>query len=145
VTQLLKGISIFISPELLRMLCEMGHGDEILLADAHFPGSRYGDRVVRADGVPLPSLLEAIMPLLELDRSCNPLCMMLPDGSDALDPGVEADYLRAIRSHSPDLSAPERLERNAFYQRVRGCFAIVITGELRPYGNIILRKGVTSS
>jgi L-fucose mutarotase len=131
---LLKGISTLISPDLLRTLHEMGHGDELLLADAHFPGHRFGNRILRADGLGITPLLDAIMPLLELDLAVNPLSMMLADGSDVLDPTVEADYLQAIRRSMP-----------AAYQKAQACFAIVMTGELRPYGNIFLRKGVTMS
>jgi L-fucose mutarotase len=142
---LLKGISTLISPDLLRTLHEMGHGDELLLADAHFPGHRFGNRILRADGLGITPLLDAIMPLLELDLAVNPLSMMLADGSDVLDPTVEADYLQAIRRSMPAANRPERLDRAAFYQKAQACFAIVMTGELRPYGNIFLRKGVTMS
>lgn len=141
---MLKGISPLISPELLKILCEMGHGDEIVLADAHFPGHSLGvQRVLRADGIKIPDLLQAIVPLFELDSYAAPLVMMAVVPGDSADPTVERDYMNAIRKHAPEAPSPERLERHAFYARARSAFAVVMTGEVRKYGNIILKKGVT--
>ncbi|HYK35059.1 L-fucose mutarotase [Alloacidobacterium sp.] len=140
---MLKGISPLLSPDLLKMLCEMGHGDEILLADAHFPGHTLGKHVLRADGLTIPQLLDAILPLLVLDEHANPLIMMQPDAGDSADPTVEADFLSAARRLAPEVSAIIRIPRPAFYDRAKSAYAVVITGELRAYGNLILRKGVT--
>src|ERR1700761_8695456 len=104
---MLKGISPVLSPELLKTLYEMGHGDELLLADAHFPGHSLGRRVLRADGLRITQLLEAILPLFELERSDDALVMMHPDRGDPMNADVEAE------------------------------------GELRAYGNLILKKAVT--
>src|SRR5579884_1355932 len=90
-TNMLKGISPYLSPELLKTLCEMGHGDEILLADAHFPGHTLGQRTLRSDGLTVSQMLDAILPLFELDTSSAPLIMMQPDAGDSPDPTVEAD------------------------------------------------------
>ena len=139
---MLKGISRFVGPDLLATLHRMGHGDEIVLADAHFPGHALGPLVVRADGITVTQLLEGIMPLLELDTYEPPLLMMDVVPGDPLDPAVERDYMQAIRQHVPDAAAPVRVERQAFYQRARSAFAIVMTGEVRKYGNLVLKKGV---
>ena len=141
---MLIGISPLISPELLNTLYRMGHGDEIVLADAHFPGESHNTNVIRADGLKVAPLLEAIAPLLILDQYVeNPLGMMDAVEGDALDPTVESSYLSAIRKSWPDTKPPERIERFAFYDRAQAAFAVVMTGETAKYGNIILKKGVT--
>jgi L-fucose mutarotase len=140
---MLKGISPFISPELLALLHRMGHGDEIILADAHFPGHSMGPQVVRADGITVVQLLHGILPLFELDTYAPPLIMMQVAAGDTLDPRVESDYMAAVRSHVSHAAVPERIERFAFYDRARTVHAIVMTGELRKYGNLLLKKGVT--
>lgn len=142
---MLKGISPYLSPNLLKTLAEMGHGDEIILADAHFPGHTYCQRVLRADGVRISTLLEAILPVFELDSYAPPLVMMQVVQGDALDPQVEVDYLQAIHRHASHIKAPERIDRFAFYDRARKVYAVVMTGEVRKYGNILLKKGVTPS
>jgi L-fucose mutarotase len=141
---MLKGISKFIGPELLLVLHQMGHGDEIVLADAHFPGHSLGPKVLRADGVPVGDLLDGILPLFELDSYAPPLMMMEAVAGDTLDPAVEHDYMAVINRHSSVAPRPIRIERYAFYARAKEAFAIVMTGELRKYGNLILKKGVTS-
>ena len=141
---MLKGISPLLSPQLLATLCEMGHGDEIVLADAHFPGESVGPRVLRADGLRIPSLLEAILPLMALDGYVDsPVTMMGAVVGDTLDPAVEEAYRAVIDRHAPDAPAISRLERFAFYDRAREAFAVVMTGETAKYGNVILTKGVT--
>jgi L-fucose mutarotase len=140
---MLKGIHPAISPELLKTLAEMGHGDEIILADAHFPGHSVNSRVLRLDGSGVATLLDAILPLFELDSYSEPLAMMQAVAGDELDPAVEAEYMNAIRCHSPAAKSPERIERFAFYERAKTAYAIVMTGETAKYGNIILKKGVT--
>ena len=143
---MLKGISPLISPELLETLARMGHGDEIVLADVHFPGETMGRRVVRADGLRIPDLLDAILPLFELDAYVDdPLVMMAAVPGDTLDPSVEASYRAAIDRHAPAAPPIARIERFAFYERARAAFAVVMTGETAKYGNIILQKGVTPS
>jgi L-fucose mutarotase len=140
---MLKGISPCISPELLKVLAEMGHGDEIVLADAHFPGHAFSARVLRADGVNIPALLDGILPIFELDQYAPPLAMMAAVPGDRLDPKVETSYMKAIRKHAPAAKAPVRVERFAFYERAKKAFAVVMTGETAKYGNLILKKGVT--
>jgi len=139
---MLKGIAPCISPELLKVLAEMGHGDEVVLADAHFPGHAMNARVLRADGVNISELLNGILPIFELDSYAPPLAMMAAVAGDQLDPAVEARYLAVIRRHAPQTRPPERIERFAFYERARKAFAVLMTGETAKYGNIILKKGV---
>jgi L-fucose mutarotase len=140
---MLKGISPYLSPELLALLYRMGHGDEIVLADAHFPGHSLGPQVLRADGIPIKTLLEGILPLFELDTYAPPLIMMDIVPGDTLDPEVERDYMDVVHRHAASAAPPQRLERHAFYARAKTAFAIVMTGELRKYGNLLLKKGVT--
>lgn len=142
---MLKGIHPAISPELLSALSEMGHGDEILLADAHFPGYSFNQKVIRADGVNVDTLLKGIMPLFDLDQYVEkPVFMMRAVSGDELDPSVEDKYMVAIGECLDKLPKIERIERFAFYERTKACFAVVLTGETSKYGNIILKKGVTT-
>ncbi len=141
---MLKGISPLISPQLLEVLARMGHGDEIVLADAHFPGESLNKLVVRADGLRIADLLEAILPLFELDSYvANPLVMMDAVEGDQLDPGVEKSYMDRVILTNPGVPLPERIDRFDFYERAKSAFAVVMTGETAKYGNIILVKGVT--
>ena len=112
---MLKGIHPAISPYLLKTLAEMGHGDEIVLSDAHFPAHSLHSKVIRADGIPVATLLKGIAPLFEFDTYVDaPLIMMQAVPGDSLDPRVEANYLDAIQSavgFTPNLA---RIERFAF-------------------------------
>ena len=136
---MLKGISPVVSPDLLKTLAEMGHGDEIVIADAHFPGHTFNPRVIRADGIGADRLLAGIIPLFELDAYATPVVMMDAVPGDTLDPAVEAKYRKALGYEG----AIERIERFAFYERAKKSYAVVISGETAKYGNIILKKGVT--
>ena len=141
---MLIGIDPCISPELLAILSRMGHGDEIVLADAFFPGESFNARVIRADGIKIPALLKGILGLISLDDYVpHPLAMMAAGPGDELDPEVEKAYRKAIEKRWPKAAPVERVERFAFYERTRKAFAVVMTGETVKYGNIILKKGVT--
>jgi len=140
---MLKGIAPSISPDLLKTLAEMGHGDELVLADAHFPGHTMNARVLRADGLGIASLLDGVLPLFELDAYADPLVMMAAVKGDKLDPAVEARYMEVVHRHTPRAKAPRRIGRFAFYDRARQAYAVVMTGETAKYGNILLKKGVT--
>ena len=132
---MLIGISPLISPELLSVLYKMGHGDEIVLADAHFPADTFGKRVIRADGIRVAPLLDAILPLMALDSYVeHPVIMMAAAVGDSLDPAVETAYRIEIDRYWPETSEIEHMEK---------AFAVVATGETAKYGNIILKKGVT--
>jgi len=141
---MLLGISTLISPELLSVLHRMGHGDEIVLADAHFPGESMNSRVIRADGLRIAPLLEAILPLFVLDSYVpDPVVMMAAVAGDALDEQLLRDYRAAIDRHAPAAPVTSYIERFKFYDRAKSAFAVVQTGETAKYGNIILKKGVT--
>ena len=139
---MLKGISPLVSPDLLKVLAEMGHGDEIVFSDAHFPAHYFGkdcNYVLRADGLKADQLLGAIIPLFELDSYATPVIMMEAVKGDTLDPKVEEAYRAALKYDG----TIEQMERYAFYERAKKAYAIVLTGETRKYGNVILKKGVT--
>ncbi|WP_373778996.1 L-fucose mutarotase [Glaesserella sp.] len=141
---MLKGIHPALSPVLLKVLAEMGHGDEIVLSDAHFPAHQLHHNVIRADGLQIATLLEAITPLFEYDQYVEcPLAMMSAVPGDTLDPTVEERYLAAISKVNGSAPKVQRVERFAFYDRTKTAYAVVVTGELAKYGNIILKKGVT--
>ena len=148
---MLKGISPLISPDLLAALSRMGHGDELVLGDAHFPAETYakanGAVLLRADGLTAAALLDAILPLFELDSygTDAPILTMEAVSGDTLDPDVEASYRAAADRHGYAWAKMGRLERYAFYERAKKAFLIVQTGETRKYGNVLLRKGVTPS
>jgi L-fucose mutarotase len=141
---MLIGVSPLISPELLALLARMGHGDELVLADAHFPGETFNPRVLRADGLRIPDLLDGILRLINLDAYVPaPVAMMAAVPGDTLDPAVEQAYRAVIDQRWPGTPATERVERFAFYERAEKAFAVVMTGELAKYGNVIIKKGVT--
>ena len=142
---MLVGIDPCITPELLYTLARMGHGDEIVLADAFYPGHSNNPLVIRCDGSTVPQLLAGILPLLSLDEHVDaPVVMMLPAPQDSLDPNVERDFRAAIDRCWPSTPPIVRMERYAFMARSRAAFAVVMTGETRKYGNVLLKKGVPS-
>lgn len=136
---MLKGIDPVISPELLKTLAEMGHGDEILFADAHFPGRTNARELIRADGIPVDRLLKAIVPLFELDSYATPVIMTAPVEGDQLDPTVEARFRKALGYEGKI----EFVSRDELYARAKRAFAVVQTGETAKYGNVFIKKGVT--
>lgn len=139
---MLKGISPLISPELLKVLCEMGHGDEIVLADANFPSETIGQRVIRADGIKAADLLKAILPLFPLDTYAKErFILMEVVPGDPVVPIIWDDYKVILNEHEPDTSV-EFLERFAYYERAKKAYCVVATGETAQYANIILKKGV---
>ena len=142
---MLVGISPLLSPELLATLYRMGHGDEIVLADAHFPGHSTNANTLRADGLKAADLLDAILPLFPLDSYVDsPVFMMAPVPGDQADPAVERAFRAAFARHWPETPPIAMVERFAFYEQTRSAFCVVMTGETAKYGNIILKKGVAS-
>ena len=139
---MLKGISPLISPELLKVLCEMGHGDEIVLADANFPSEAIGKRVVRADGIKAADLLEAILPLFPLDTYAQErFILMEVVPGDPVVPTIWDEYKNILGEHEPDTPV-QFMERFSYYERAKKAYCIVATGETAQYANIILKKGV---
>jgi L-fucose mutarotase len=139
---MLKGIPPILSPELLKVLAEMGHGDEIVLADGNFPAASVAQRLVRADGHGVPPLLDAILRLFPLDTFVErPVALMavVPGSSDQ--PTIWDEYRQIIQRHDA-FTDFEMVERFAFYERAKQAYAVVATGEMALYANIILKKGV---
>ncbi|MDD3885519.1 MAG: L-fucose mutarotase [Victivallaceae bacterium] len=140
---MLKNISPLVFPELLKILSEMGHGDEIVFSDAHFPAYSFGRPVLRADGCSVPQMLDAVLPLLELDSYVDaPAVMMAPVPGDSLDMDYVALCQKSVAAHGCPAKIAH-IDRFAFYERTKSVFAVVVTGETRKYGNILLKKGVT--
>ena len=139
---MLKGISPLISPELLKILCEMGHGDEIVLGDANFPAESFGQRTVRADGIGAVPLLNGILELIPLDDYVedNFVLMEIVKG-DPYVPVIWKEFEEALKKHRPEGKASHE-ERFAFYERAKKAYAVVATGETAIYANVILKKGV---
>ena len=138
---MLKNVPKIISPELLKVLCEMGHGDEIVIGDANFPAETNGKRGVRADGLKGPELLEAILQLIPLDTYSpeNILLMQTTNGDPT--PEIWAVYKQRAEKQDPNVRIGF-LERNEFYNRSRNAYAVVASGEEAIYANIIIKKGV---
>ena len=141
---MLKGISPILSPELLKIIAEMGHGDELVLADGNFPGTSIGKRCVRCDGHGCAEVMRAVLQIFPLDDFvAAPMAVMeVPDG---MFPGNQAPIWKAFRE-AADTDMPsaqfEMMEHDAFIDRARSAYAVVQTGETALYGNIIIRKGV---
>ncbi len=143
---MLKGIPKILSPELVKVLMEMGHGDEIVIADGNFPAEAIGRRVVRCDGHGVCELLEAIMKLFPLDTYTDkPVMLMEVVKGDPVVPTIWEDYKRIISEQEPENCKIEMIERFAFYERAKTAYAVVATGEEQIYANIILKKGVVQS
>ncbi|QTH44680.1 L-fucose mutarotase [Cohnella sp. LGH] len=140
---MLKGISSLISPELLKILMEMGHSDEIVLADGNFPAASHARRLIRADGHGAPELLDAILELFPLDQYVDkPVALMQVMPGDTVETPIWNAYGEIIEART-GLTAPfEEVERFAFYERAKNAYAIVATGEGALYANLILKKGV---
>ncbi len=138
---MLKGIPKIISPELLKILDEMGHGDEIVIADANFPAEALGQRVVRADGHGAPELLSAILELFPLDPYADKtMILMEVTPGDDVKPTIWETY-KSLGASDPAFKLGFE-ERFAFYERAKKAYAVIATGEGALYANIILKKGV---
>ena len=143
---MLKLLDPLLGPDLLHALASMGHGDEIAVVDANFPAAALARRLVRLDGVDAPRALAAVLTLLPLDDFVPaPLTTMAVVGEPGTVPPLVREFVAlAQRSEGRDVAAVA-VEREAFYERARTAFAIVVTGESRLYGNVLLRKGVLRS
>lgn len=140
---MLKNIPKIMSPELLKVLMEMGHGDEIVLADGNFPAETIGQRVVRCDGHGVTELLDAVMRFFPLDTYTDkPVMLMEVVKGDPVVPTIWEDYKAVINKYEPENCKIEMIERFDFYERAKKAYAVVATGEEAIYANIILKKGV---
>ena len=139
---MLKNIPNVLSPELLKILAEMGHGDEIVIADGNFPSESFGKRVVRADGHGGVKMLDAILSVIPLDTYAdeNFILMQVMPG-DNVKPEIWGEYRAVAAKKDPNVREGSE-ERFAFYERAKKAYAVVATGESAIYANIILKKGV---
>ena len=142
---MLKGISPLLSPELLKVLCEMGHGDELVIADGNFPAESIGKNaiVIRADGHGVPEMLDAILQLIPLDQYVDqPAALMKVVPGDPVVPVIWDEYRALLKKHGEDPDKVEMMERFAFYDRAKNAYAVIATGETAIYANGLLTKGV---
>lgn len=138
---MLKGISKIISPELLKLLCEMGHGDEIVIADGNFPAAANAKRLVRADGIGGVEMLDAVLSLIPLDTYAEENFMLMQTTQGDPTPTIWDEYFKVANAKDDNVRVGN-LERFAFYERAKNAFAVIATGEGAVYANIILKKGV---
>lgn len=138
---MLKNISPIISPELLKILMEMGHGDEIVIGDGNFPAASIAQRLVRLDGHGVNEIVDAILKLMPLDTYVEAPVALMDNGDPDNLPEIWADYEKTVKANEGDKKF-ELVERFAFYDRAKKAYAVVATGETAIYANIILKKGV---
>jgi L-fucose mutarotase len=142
---MLKGIPNILPPDLLKILMEMGHGDEIVIADGNFPAASHAQRLVRCDGLGGPQLLDAVLLLFPLDTFVrHPAALMAVVPGDNYTPDIWPIYRKIAQKHESGFSDFEMVERPAFYDRARRAYAVVATGEMARYANIILKKGLVT-
>jgi L-fucose mutarotase len=140
---MLKGVPAILSPELLKVMMEMGHGDELVIGDGNFPAASMARRLLRADGHGVAELLEAIMKFFPLDSFVDrPVALMQVVPGDPTKPTIWEKYRSILKAADDKFEDFELVERFAFYERARQGYAILATGEEALYANIILKKGV---
>lgn len=138
---MLKGIPALIGPDLMHILMSMGHGDELVIADANFPGASLGPPLLRMDGHASTDILDAVLALMPLDEMEHSAFRMEVVGDpDRVEP-IMTEFADILERHEPGVEMM-KLERHAFYGRAKDAFAIVQSGETRLYGDLILKKGV---
>ena len=138
---MLKNIPKIVSPQLLKVLCEMGHGDEIVIADGNFPAEAYGQRVIRADGLGGEEMHDAVLSLIPLDTYATENFMLMETVAGDPTPTIWEKYYAIAQKHDDNMRA-SNIERFAFYERAKKAYAVIATGEGAVYANIILKKGV---
>lgn len=140
---MLKNIPEVISPELMKTLMEMGHDDEIVLADGNFPAASMAQRLIRCEGHGVCEILEAILKFLPLDQYVkHPVALMAVVPGDKTKPTIWEEYRKIIKASGEKFTDFEFVERFAFYERSKKAYAVVASGEKALYANIILKKGV---
>ncbi len=140
---MLKGIPSIISPQLLKALMEMGHGDEIVIADGNFPAASVAQRLIRSDGNNIPELLEGILTFFPLDTFVDhPAALMAVVPGDTYIPVIWDEYRKIIGQHDETFTDFELIERFAFYDRAEKAYAVIATSEMARYANVILKKGI---
>jgi len=141
---MLNKIPKILSPELVKILMEMGHPDEIVIADGNFPSDTCGQRVVRADGHSGTDILDAILELFPLDPYGDeiPVSLMEVVPGDTVETPIWDEYKTIVKKHNSDFKDFNFIERFEFYERAKKAFAVVATGEGALYANVMIRKGV---
>ena len=140
---MLKGIPSIITPELLKILMEMGHGDELVISDGNFPAASIAQRLVRCDGHGCPEVLDAVLKFYPLDPYVEaPVHLMQVVPGDPVETPIWDVYKEIVKKHEATSNKVENIERFAFYERAKKAYAVVATGEKALYANIILKKGV---
>ena len=140
---MLKNIPEVISPELMKVLMEMGHDYEIVLADGNFPAASMAQRLIRCEGHGVCEILEAVLKFLPLDQYAkHPVALMAVVPGDKTKPTIWDQYRKIIKDSGEKFTEFEFVERFAFYERAKKAYAIIASGEKALYGNIILKKGV---
>lgn len=140
---MLKGIPSVLSPELLKILMEMGHGDEIVIADGNFPSASMAKNLVRLDGHGVNEVLDALLQLMPLDTYVDePVALMAVVPGDDVKPTIWEDYKSTINKYEPENCKIRFMERFDFYERAKNAYAVIATGETAIYANILLKKGV---
>ncbi|MDR1096823.1 MAG: hypothetical protein LBL57_01690 [Tannerella sp.] len=138
---MLKGINRLISPELLKVLMEMGHGDEIVFGDANFPAASHAAHLVRADGHTITDLLDAILPLFPLDYAVDYSAILMECNRER-EPAIWARYEEILANCPDGDKALIRLSKPEFYERAKKACCVVATGESEGFANLIIRKGI---
>ena len=140
---MLKGLDPVLGPELLSTLREMGHGDDIVIVDTNYPAAASGLPIIRLDGIPAPRVLDAVLSVMPLDDFVPEAAWRMQMVGDPSGEQPIFDEFRAvIAAREGSRFALASLERFAFYEKARGAFAIIVSGERRLYGNVILKKGI---
>lgn len=139
---MLKKIPKLVSPELIKVLMEMGHGDELVIADGNYPAASNAQLLIRQDGLGVPELLAAILELLPVDTYVESGITLMAVVEGASEPLIWQEFNRIFTKQAVENGKIEYLERSAFYERGKQAYAILATGEEAIYANIILRKGV---
>lgn len=142
---MLKGIPEILSPELMKVLLEMGHGDEIVIADGNFPAASVAQRLIRADGHNVPELLEVVLKFFPLDVYVDkPVSLMQVAEGDNTKPVIWDKYRDIIKNSGEKFKDFGYIERFEFYERAKQAYAVIATSEKALYANIILKKGVVT-
>lgn len=140
---MLKGVPVSLSPELMYLLMKMGHGDEIVLGDGNFPADSNAQRIVRADGLDVPAILNGILKFFPIDTFvADVACVMKPVDPGAPEPPIWSIFRNSLQQAEGRSIPLTLVERNAFYDRAKKAYAIVATSESALYANLILKKGV---
>ncbi|MCZ8101811.1 MAG: ribose ABC transporter [Burkholderiales bacterium] len=140
---MLKGLDPILGPELLSTLREMGHGDDIVIVDTNYPAAASGLPIIRLDGIPAPRVLDAVLSVMPLDDFVPEAAWrMQMVGDPAGEQPIFDEFRAVIAAREGSRFSLASLERFAFYEKARGAFAIIVSGERRLYGNLILKKGI---